>query len=149
MPTGYFSEDKMGECLKKYFSKKVNEYFDLVVPNRMKKIRKLSLKREAQYLALLKEFDSLSQPLKLAHGTAFAYEIGTVTSDFLSASFFDAIPAFEHLNKSRHNIFDQTILDCSSNSVMENTYMPSFIQLANMTMDTPELEDVGIISPFF
>ena len=27
--------------------------------------------------------------------------------------------------------------------------MPSFIQFANKTMDTPELEDVGIISPFF
>ena len=60
MPRGYFSEEKMAECLKKYFCKKVNEYFDMVVPCRMKKIKKLTLTREAQYLALLREFDSLS-----------------------------------------------------------------------------------------
>ena len=43
----------------------------------------------------------------------------------------------------------KTVLDCSSTTVMVNTYMPSFIQTRNESMDTPELEDVDIISPFF
>ena len=83
---------------------------------------------------------------KLTYGITFAYELGCITSEFLDAEFFDAIPPSE----PEKNNLDQSLLNCTVTSVQNNTtYMPSFI--INQTLsEIPELEDASVtISAFY
>ena len=97
-----------------------------------------------------KKFLQLCHDLKMTFGVAFSYELGTVTSDHLSAQFFDGIPELKPTSEPKR-VLDQTVLNSSTvleNSYMPNvSYMPSFI--VNKTVEVPELLEIPEISPFY